>query len=89
MSIEPVVYGSGDGGPVGFIGLGKMGGPMAAGYERLAEETGVGSRFGAAAAALYREALERGLGESDHTAIAQLIEDQTGIRLRAGSGGAA
>jgi 3-hydroxyisobutyrate dehydrogenase len=60
-----------------------------AGYERLAEETGVGSRFGAAAAALYREALERGLGESDHTAIAQLIEDQTGIRLRAGSGGAA
>src|SRR5687768_9539745 len=32
MSIEPVVYGSGDGSPVGFIGLGKMGGPMA---ERL------------------------------------------------------
>ncbi len=60
-----------------------------AGYERLAEETGVGSRFGAAAAALYREALEGGLAESDHTAIAQLIEERTGIRLRAGSGGAA
>ena len=58
-----------------------------AGYERLAEETGVGSRFGAAAVALYREALERGLAESDHTAIAQPIEERTGIRLRAGSGG--
>jgi 3-hydroxyisobutyrate dehydrogenase len=60
-----------------------------AGYERLAEETGVGARFGAAAAALYREALERGLSESDHTAIVQLIEERTGIRLRAGSGGKA
>jgi 3-hydroxyisobutyrate dehydrogenase len=59
-----------------------------AGYERLAEETGVGARFGAAAAALYREALERGLAESDHTAIAKLIEERTGTRLRAGSGGA-
>jgi hypothetical protein len=48
----------------------------------------VGARFGAAAAALYREALERGLAESDHTAIAKLIEERTGTRLRAGSGGA-
>jgi 3-hydroxyisobutyrate dehydrogenase len=29
MSIEPVVYGGGEGGPLGFIGLGKMGAPMA------------------------------------------------------------
>jgi 3-hydroxyisobutyrate dehydrogenase len=29
MSIEATVYGSGDGGPLGFIGLGKMGAPMA------------------------------------------------------------
>ena len=46
------------------------------------------SRFGAAAASLYREALERGLAELDHTAIAKLIEERTGTRLRAGSGGA-
>jgi len=32
--------------------------------------------------------LERGLAESDHTAIAKLIEERTGTRLRAGSGGA-
>ena len=29
MSIEATVYGSGAGDPVGFIGLGHMGGPMA------------------------------------------------------------
>ena len=28
MSIEATVYGSGPGEPVGFIGLGNMGGPM-------------------------------------------------------------
>src|SRR5262249_4245634 len=48
MSIEATVYGSGDGGPLGFIGLGKMGAPMA-GRARPQREPVGGSDPGARA----------------------------------------
>jgi 3-hydroxyisobutyrate dehydrogenase-like beta-hydroxyacid dehydrogenase len=86
--------------PIGFIGLGNMGVPMAGrlmdgGYSLIVNDIrqdaarpllARGATWAGSPAEIYRVAMARGMAEQDHTAIARLIEEWAGVSLRSPGG---